>query len=195
MQCYKHLESTLKNSFFTVFFSVPIEENTHWYFPSKHDNIKGRAFHFLFFCLWELDAKPLRFIARDIGRGSQRPRAGPLRVWARLAKTKTWECLAFLCLQTSSSPADLQTTPSALPPTSLVRLCEEAAALPRLPALICVIVLRGEVTCEVHASVAFRRGGLRAAVCQQPDFVKLSGPRFANTCQSSQFSFIHARRQ
>lgn len=51
MQCYKHLESTLKKQFFFCQFSVPMEEKTHWYFPSKHDNIKGRALHFLFFCL------------------------------------------------------------------------------------------------------------------------------------------------
>lgn len=48
--------------------------------------------------------EPLRFVyvARDVlATERRRPRAGPLQVWARLAKTKTWECLAFLCLQTA----------------------------------------------------------------------------------------------
>lgn len=115
MQCYKHLESTFKSSFSPFFFlsvSVPIEEKTHRYFQSKHDNIKRRASNFLFFCLSvRTGCKPLRFIARDIGRGSQRPRAGPLRVWARLAKTKTWECLAFLCLQTPRPRRTCKQTP------------------------------------------------------------------------------------
>lgn len=160
-----------------------MEEKTHWYFPSKHDNIKGRAFHFLFFCLsvcenW-MQTSALHCARHWKGVTAAKGRSSP-----SLGTISENKDLGVFSISLSS---DLLVPggPANKPLRSTTHFISPSLWGGRRPPSPSCADLRYCPPRGGHLWSSRLRGlqtrGLRAAVCQQPDFVKLSGPRFANT--------------
>lgn len=198
MQCYKHLESTLKKQFFSVSFLFQSRRKPTD--TSRANMTTSREEHFISYfsvCLsvcenW-MQTSALHCARHWKGVTAAKGRSSP-----SLGTISENKDLGVFSISLSS---DLLVPggPANKPLRSSTHFISPSLWGGRRPPSPSCADLRYCPPRGGHLWSSRLRGlqmrGLRAAVCQQPDFVKLSGPRFANTCQSSQFSFIHARRQ